>query len=116
MLYLEALPYYVGPHYCAILLDRDYSKTHFGRDFVAEWHSHLEGCIEGMAARHDRMIVEGGLLHDCKDQLEDDLSRLAQVFQIEVADRAYRWQGSPISLAQIAALGGNNASPASTPR
>jgi hypothetical protein len=105
MLYLEALEYYVGPHYYAILADRAYSKTHFGRDFVAEWHSYLKECIEAMAARHHRVIVEGGLLRECKDRFEIELRAVADVFQIEVANQAYRWQGSPISLTQIAALG-----------
>ena len=110
MLYLAALEYYIGPHYYSILADRDYSKAHFGRDFVAEWHSYLKDCIEGMAARHDRVIVEGDLLRDCIAQLEAELRSRAQVFQIEVVDRSYRWQGTPLSLTQIAALGENKAS------
>jgi hypothetical protein len=109
MLYFEALEYYVGPHYFSILGDRGYSKAHFRRDFVAEWHSYLKECIEGMAARHDRLIVEGDLLRDCKDQFEVELRSLAQVFQIKVVDQSYRWQGRPISLTQIAALGENTA-------
>jgi hypothetical protein len=109
MLYLEALEYYVGPHYYAILADRGYSKTHFGRDFVAEWRSYLKECIEGMAARHDRLIVEGGLLQDCKDHFEADLGTRTKVFQIKVVDRSYRWQGRSLSLTQIAALGENTA-------
>jgi hypothetical protein len=109
MLFLEALEYYVGPHYHSILLDRDYSKAHFGRDFVAEWYSYLKECIEDMAAQHARLIVEGGLLRDCKDQFEAELRRLAQVFQIEVVDQSYRWQGRPISLPQVAALGEDTA-------
>jgi hypothetical protein len=109
-IYFEVLEYYVGPHYHAILLDRDYSKAHFGRDFLAEWHAHLKVRIEGMAARHGRLIVEGDLLRDCIDRFEAELSGLAQVFQIEVVDRSYRWQGTPLSLAQVAALGKKNAS------
>jgi hypothetical protein len=116
MLYFEALEYYIGPHYYSVLADRNYSKAHFGRDFVAEWHSYLKEQIEGMAARHDRVVVEGGLLRDCKDQFEEELRGLAQVFQIKVTDRSYRWQGTPLSLAQIAALGESTGSPASTAR
>ena|SRR5437870_5725526 len=110
LLYFEALEYYIGPHYHHILADREYSKAHFGRDFVAEWHSYLKVCIEGMAARHDRVIVEGDLLRDCKAQLEAELRSRAQVFQIEVVDRSYRWRETPLSLTQIAALGENKAS------
>jgi hypothetical protein len=114
MLYLEALEYYVGPHYFSILGDRAYSNTHFGRDFVAEWHSYLKDGIEGMAARHDRLIVDGDLLRDCKDQFEAELGKRTKVFQIKVVDRTYRWQGRPLSLTQIAALGENRASLDST--
>ncbi len=116
ILYFEALQYYIGPHYYSTLVDRDYSKALFGRDFVAKWHSFLQVRIEGMSARHVRLIVEGDLLRNCKDRFEAELSRLAQVFQIEVVDRSYRWQGTPLSLTQIARLRENKASPASTTR
>ena len=72
--------------------------------------------IVDIAARHDRVIVEGDLLRECKDQLKIDLSRLAQVFQIEVVDRSYRKEGKPLSLRQLAALGEVKGSSAPTPR
>jgi hypothetical protein len=107
-IYFDVLEYYVGPHYYAILADRNYSKSHFGRDFVAEWKTYLKQCIEGMAARHDRVIVEGDLLRECKEELEAGLRRMAQIHQIEVVNRCYRWRGRSLSLVQVAALGKNN--------
>jgi hypothetical protein len=107
MLYFPALDYYIGPHYYAILADREYSKAHLGRDFVAEWRSYLKDCIECMVDRHDRVVVEGGLLRDYRDQYEAQLRSRAHVFQIEVVQRSYRWQGRPVSLSQIATLGRN---------
>jgi dephospho-CoA kinase len=111
MLYFEALEYYIGPHYYAILADREYSRAQLGRDFVAEWHSHLNNCIKAMTARHEKVVVEGGLLRECMNLFEAGLKSLAQVFQIEVIRGRFRIQGSPVSLTQIAALGQSTTNP-----
>jgi hypothetical protein len=116
MLYFDALEYYVGPHHNHIIGDRVYSQAQLGRDFFAEWRAYLNECIASLAARHDRVVVEGAAVQHYKDQMETELTSLAPVFQIEVVDRSYRWQGQPVSLTQIAALGEHRSSPASIRR
>ena len=54
-LYFELLDYYIGPHYYHILKEpREYSKNHLGRDFVGEWHTHLQSRVQELSALHDR--------------------------------------------------------------
>lgn len=105
IVYLEALRKYVGPHYDCILSHREYSLKHFGRDFVGEWHTHLRNRIEELAGCHSRLVVEGYLLKDFKDDFQAKPPLNVQVFQIESTQFIYRHHGKTISVHQIAALG-----------
>jgi hypothetical protein len=102
--YFELLGYYIGPHYYHILKAQWVSKEFFGRDFVDEWHTHLQARVQELSALHDRLAVEGGLLFDCMDRLEAALKPSASVVRIEVKRRSYFWQGSPITADQIAEI------------
>ena len=105
IVFFEALRQYVGPHYDSILSHRGYSQTHFGRDFVGEWHTHLRNRIEELAGCHSRLVVEGYLLRDFKDDFHAKPPRNVLVFQIESKQFIYRHHGKTISVDQIAALG-----------
>ena len=96
---------YIGPHYDDILAHRAYSKSQFGRDFVAEWHSHVLFRVRERVHRRSRLVVEGYLVGDCKDELQVCLADLAQVFQIVVQNRRYHWQHELLTTEQVAGLG-----------
>jgi hypothetical protein len=78
--------------------------THFGRDYLAEWHDHLERLLDRLAAQSDKLVVEGYLLCDCRDHLSAALARSARVFQVAVRQRAYYYQNRSRSIEDIAAL------------
>jgi hypothetical protein len=107
MLYFDAIGLYVGPHYDNILRHRDYAKSHFGKDFVAEWHTYLENRIDGFSARHPKLVVEGYVLHDAMP-LESRIGQRHRAVHISVRSRQYfQQQGDsevPISFDQIAAI------------
>ena len=58
--YFELLDYYIGPHYIHILKAQWVSQRFFGRDFVEEWHTHLQTRVQELSALHDQVAVEGG--------------------------------------------------------
>jgi hypothetical protein len=105
MLYLDALGKYVGPHYQHLLARRDYSKAQFGRDFVAEWQSHVRSRVQSLLATHDELVVEGWLLKHLKRELQDRLRSAAKVYQIEARNKCYFVAGRILTIAQISALG-----------
>ena len=105
MLYFEALDKYIGPHYDSILAHRDYSRSQFGRDFVAEWHSHVLSRARERAAGGKSVVVEGYLLRDWQDKLQAGLEDLARVFRIVVENRRYWWLHERLTIEQVAGLG-----------
>ncbi len=112
MLFFEALNKYISPHYNCILSDSDYSKTQFeGRDFVKEWREYLLQRIEErLADKNDQIVVEGYLLKYCMGYLQEKLQGKAQTFQIQVANRVYKWKDQTFTVEQVASLG-NDTSP-----
>src|SRR5689334_7502952 len=54
-----ALRYYIAHHYDVILADRLRSKAYLGRDFFAEWLSHILTRIVGFSSLHPKIVVEG---------------------------------------------------------
>jgi nucleoside-triphosphatase THEP1 len=73
-LFFERLDSYVGPHYEYILAEREHSKKHFERDFVAEWYGYLLRRIEGLLTGEDNIVVEGYLLETKRDLAEKNYS------------------------------------------
>ncbi len=104
-LYFKVLNLYIGPHYNNILKHREHSKKFLGRDFIAEWYSHILCQIQAQIEIHDKLAVEGYVLYDSKEELETQLEYLARVFQIEVKDRQYHWNGQTLDIQAIANLG-----------
>jgi hypothetical protein len=96
-LYFPELHAHILQHYHSIL------GSHPG--FVNQWHAYLLALTLERSHEHDRLVVEGYLLFDCKDAYEQELTRRSvQVFQIEA--EKYLYSSSPkLSVEQIASLG-----------
>jgi len=105
MLYLDALHLYIGPHYHAILSERDYSRAHLGRDFVAEWRRYLVTRIAGLTSLEDSVVVEGYLLKWWDQELNQSLASSVQVFVVLVKGRRYFYQGRELTTVEVARLG-----------
>jgi hypothetical protein len=105
-LYFDDLQKYIHHHYHYILVD-EYTKDVLGRDLIAEWHRHLLGVIFNRSQQHERLVVEGYLLFDCKDQYEVELTEQSmQVFQIHVEnDRYFLIRVRTVAIDEIASLG-----------
>ncbi len=104
-LYFEALDKFIAPHYQHILHPIEYSKHHFGRNFVEEWHEYLLTATSDRNARHDNLVVEGFLLYDYLSNLESAMSQVAQVFLVQASNRTYRVVGTPLTAKDIVPLG-----------
>lgn len=106
ILYFEALPLYIAPHFNS-LVDGcdDYSKAHFGRAFNAEWRRYLVTRIQGMASLYDRVAVEGYLLKCCDEAFGQEVATVAPVFVVSVESGRYFFQGLEMNFEAISALG-----------
>ena len=99
-----ALRYYIAHHYDVILSDRLRSKAYLGRDFFAEWVSHLLTRIVGFSALHPKIVVEG---YSLKHVAEHDVRMQsgANVASIRVQDSLYFVSDRQVTVEQIAAQG-----------
>jgi broad-specificity NMP kinase len=96
MLYFDDLSLYIDNHYNEVL------KSHDER--VRNWHEHLFKNIVALSRRCDRLVVEGYLLFDCKDDYENRLTeRSIRVVQVHAEGHSYSTRS--LSVEQIAWLG-----------
>ena len=76
----------------------------FGRSFLAEWLLHLRRRVRALVMFHASVVVEGYVLDaDCRSALREDFADRAQVFEIEVVDKTYSYEGALVTLEQVAA-------------
>jgi len=104
-LHFEALNRYIAPHYFWIREYHEYIRKDLGRDPIDDWHEHLLTTIKELSNLYDDLVVEGFLLYDCKDQIENALPKGVKTFQVYVKDREYTVQDKIVVPEQIAALG-----------
>ena len=99
-----ALRYYIAHHYDVILTDRLRSKAYLGRDFFAEWVSHLLTRIVGFSSLHPKIVVEG---YSLKHVAEHDVRMQAgaSVATVRVQGGLYFVGDRQVTVEQIAALG-----------
>ena len=99
-----ALRYYIAHHYDVILIDRLRSKAYLGRDFLAEWVSHLLTRIVGFSALHAKIVVEG---YSLKHVAEHDVRMHsgANVASIRVQGGLYFVNDRQVTVEQIVAQG-----------
>jgi hypothetical protein len=83
----------------------EYSRQHFERDLVNEWHEYLRAATSERLAQHNDLVVEGFLLYDCSDELEAHFSQVARVVIIVAHKYRYRMLSAPITVKEIAILG-----------
>jgi nucleoside-triphosphatase THEP1 len=98
-----ALRYYIAQHYDGILADRKRSRAYLGRDFFAEWMSHLITRIVGFSSLHEKIVVEGYLLKDVPEH-EVRMQSRASVATVHVRDGLYFVGERRVTVEQIAAL------------
>ena len=98
-----ALRYYIAHHYDVILTDRLRSKAYLGRDFFAEWVSHLLTRIVGFSSLHPKIVVEG---YSLKHVAEHDvrIQTGASVARVHVQGGRYLVGDRPVTVEEIAAL------------
>jgi hypothetical protein len=89
VLYLDAIDKFIAQHYECILHPEAYTKHHFKRDFVNEWHEYLLTTTSEWSARHDDLVVEGFLLYDCLGDLEARMLQAVRVFLVHASDLTY---------------------------
>jgi GTPase SAR1 family protein len=96
-----ALRYYIAHHYDVILSDRLRSKAYLGRDFFAEWVSHLLTRIVGFSALHPKIVVQG---YSLKHVAEDDVRMQsgANVATVRVESGRYFAADREVTIEQIA--------------
>jgi hypothetical protein len=104
-LYFNWLRAFIAPQYISIARQSEWTKEHFGRDIVREWHAYLLEKIASTSKLSPRLAVVGWLLFDCKDDFETPLSRDALVVQVHVRDRVYFTEGGPVTAEHLGGLG-----------
>jgi len=104
-LYFEALDHFIGPHYLWMRAWRPQLEEHFKREPIAYWQRHLLASIKEQSDFVDDLAVEGFLLCDFREEIENELLRRAMTFQVHVVDRKYFVQNNAVTVEQIAMFG-----------
>jgi hypothetical protein len=97
-----ALGYYILQHYEAILRDQDRSMVYLGRDFLAEWLSHILARIVGFSSLHEKIVVEGYLVKDVPENGVRTQTG-ASVASVRVEGGRYSMGGQQVTIEQITA-------------
>jgi len=105
MLYFDALHLYIAPHHNWILADRNRTKAYLGRDCAAEWGRYLINRIQGLAALHDAVVVEGYLLEGRDSDIRQAVASAAAVFVVSVQGGRCFCEGRELTAEAVAALG-----------